>query len=214
MLHITKVPLFFVSLLVIAACFSCDNKQEPETELVINYIRFTDPSNIVSLSRAPVDSTIAFVGQGLEQIHAISFNGIEAVLNPVFVTSNSLIVTIPNDIPGVISHTILLYTTDGRIFRYSPFIVDLPLPVITSVSDPHAADSLEVTLYGAHFYSTPQGAPPAVSFSPNLDAQVLAATRDSLIVLVPLNTQQGVITVTTEYGQSASPFIFRPDTIL
>ncbi|MDR3137593.1 MAG: hypothetical protein LBT73_01770 [Tannerellaceae bacterium] len=213
MLYTKKVPLFFVSLLVIAACFACENKEEePESKVVVRYIRFTDPSNTVPLLRAPKGSTIAFVGEGLEKVCGVSFNGIKAVLNPVFVTSNSLIVTIPSEIPDDITHTIHLYTTDGLLIAYFPFIVELPPPVITYVSDLQAADSVEVTLYGAHFYTNPQGDPPGVTFTPELEAEVLIAARDCLVVRVPMATQQGAVTVTTEYGKAVSPSIFR-DTI-
>ncbi|MDR3129728.1 MAG: hypothetical protein LBU03_05770 [Tannerellaceae bacterium] len=212
MLYTNKL-LLFIAFLPIVSFSSCDNEEDPERKVIVHYIRFTDPTNIVPISRAPRGSTIAFVGEGLEKICGVTFNDIEATLNPVFVTPTTFIVSIPNEIPNVITHSIYLRTSDGLFFVYSPFFVELPVPYIRAISDLQAADSVEVTLYGAHFYADVQGNPPVVIFSPELDAEVLSVERDSLIVRVPMGTQQGAVTVTTEYGSATSSFIFRPDRI-
>ncbi|MDR3127123.1 MAG: hypothetical protein LBU08_01435 [Tannerellaceae bacterium] len=218
-----KLPLL---LLLLPLFFSCEKQQAPESNFFVHYIRLTDPAQPAPLSRAARGATVALVGQGLDNIVAVAFNDLEAVLNPVFVTPTTLIVTIPDAIPDDISHTVRLRTANGLFFLYSHFIVELPLPVITSISDPQAADSAELTLHGAHFYTTSQG-PPTVTFTPlppsadeptdepatpPLPAQVLSAQRNQLTVRVPIGAQQGFISVTTDYG-SSSPFFFRPDTI-
>jgi hypothetical protein len=214
--------LLLLSAVISAVAFTACSEEAVEETPVIRYVRFTDPAGIAPLLGAPRGSTIAFVGEGLGKVCGVSFNGVEAPLNPVYVTPTTVITTIPTAIPEVISHTVRLRTSDGRLFAYSPFVVELPAPRIDSLSDTEAAEGAELILYGAHFYPDAGGGPPTVYFTaapddsetsetstadiPPLEAEVRDAERTRLTVSVPQGAGAGPIRVVTEYGTATVYF--------
>lgn len=201
------LSLLFITALAFTAC----NKDEGGETPSIQYVRSTNPSASDSLLvAASMGQTIAIIGENLQDVSAIYFNDQKAKLNPVYVTSTSIIVSVPGAIPEEVTNTMTLHTGQGKSTIHS-FTVLITPPSVNSISCEWAADGSEATLYGAYFFPTMEGDINVV-FPGNLEAEVIEFNDDAIKVVVPEGTLPGFITVSNDYGKGRSQFTFRDNT--
>ena len=177
----------------------------------VNYIRMTDPDKSDSLIvSASLNTTIALIGDNLTSITEIWFNDKEAYLNTSFITSNSLIVTVPNEIPGEVSNKI--YMVAGKDTITHDFNVIVPAPAPKSMLCEFVADGEQAVIRGSYFIDDPN-VPIQVIFPGELQGEVLAVSNDfnEIIVNVPAGASSGQLTVKSIYGAGRSSFYFRDD---
>ncbi len=118
---------------------------------VVSYIRPVALASSDSLlTQASMGTTVCIVGDNLRSIVQLSFNDQPAVLNTSYMTDHTLVVTVPNEIPGTVTDKIYFYTADGNLATYN-FHVIIPAPVVTAMSNEWASAGEEVTLRGDYF---------------------------------------------------------------
>ncbi|MGQ1889677.1 glycan-binding surface protein [Thermophagus sp. OGC60D27] len=208
MKNIIRIIIFaFISVIVCVSCENDDNNKVPK----IKYIRPVDALKSDSLlASASMGQTIAIIGSDLEQVVTIIFNDVEAKLNPVYVTDQSIIVTIPSTIPEEISNSITFLTSSGNQVVYD-FEISIPSPQISSISCEWAPEGSVATLYGSYFFPTADGSINVV-FPGNIQADVLEFDSEGIIFTVPSGVVKGSITVTNDFGTGRSEFIYKDDT--
>jgi hypothetical protein len=180
---------------------SCTD-DEGETP-VIRYIRVTNPQSSDSLLvTAGQGKMIAIVGENLSNVQQVWFNDLRAELNPSFISSNSIITSVPGDIPKEITNKIRLVTGDGKTI-FHDFIVDISKPEVKMMDCEYVKEGGTAIIRGSFFY-----APVTVSFSGGAQAEVLTVEDEMLEVKVPAGAQPGPVTVSTNFGSTKSDFWF------
>ena len=146
--------------LALAACASLavtSCKDEPDAYEIqggkptINFIR---PVSVEAkdsiITAASMRSTVCVVGENLRSVTALFFNDQPAVLNTSYMTDHTLIVTVPNEIPDLVTDKIYFVTQSKDTVKYD-FHVIIPAPVVSSMSNEWAAAGEEVTIVGDYF---------------------------------------------------------------
>ena len=148
--------LFAVALAAVSAGFtSC--KDEPDKYEIaggtptIDYVRPVDAASKDSLlTEASLNNTICIVGRNLRSVTKINFNDQAAVLNTSYMTDNTIIVTVPKNIPGKVTDKIYFITNNKDTLDYD-FKTVVPAPTINGMSNEWAAPGEEVTIKGDYF---------------------------------------------------------------
>ena len=146
--------------LALAACASLavtSCKDEPDAYEIqggkptINFIR---PVSVEAkdsiITAASMRSTVCVVGENLRSVTELFFNDQPAVLNTSYMTDHTLIVTVPNEIPDLVTDKIYFVTQSKDTVAYD-FHVIIPAPVVSSMSNEWAAAGEEVTIVGDYF---------------------------------------------------------------
>jgi hypothetical protein len=172
---------------------------------VIYYVRVTDPAQSDSLLVAAyMGNLIAIVGDNLGGVREIWFNDQEALVTPTYVTSQSILVTVPNTPPTEINDKMTLVFSDGYVLEYD-FRVDIPGPLLSSIKSEYVEDGDIAVLYGDYFFE-----PILITFGEEqLEAVVDEIKKTELRIIVPEGASTGNITVTTNFGSATSSFLFR-----
>lgn len=177
---------------------------------VVNYIRITDPLKSDSLvAHAFMGNNIAIMGENLQNVVEIWFNDQSAILNTSFMTSTTIIVGIPNVIPGTVTNEMKLVFKDKSEVIY-PFGVDVPAPLVSSLLCEYVVDGGTVVIQGNFFINDPS-APLTVLFPGNIAGQILTYNLNEIKVKVPAGVGSGQIVVKSIYGSTRSSFYFRDD---
>lgn len=203
------------TLLIILALFpalclftSCEDEKIDDNTPVIKYIRLVNVEKSDSLlTTAYLGSTIAIMGDHLSNVKEVWFNDQQAKVNPLYVQSNNILVTIPSEIPKVFTDEIRLVTKSGKTTIYT-FEVKIPAPTVTSLKCEYVPDGDIAVIYGDYFIE------PKVYFSGNMQAEIVEFTKTEIQVIVPDGATAGKITVQTAFGNTRSPFAFRDNELV
>ena len=167
----------------------------------VDFIRYADKD--VVITQANMEEVICIVGENLTSIHDLYFNDQQAVLNTSYITDNTLIVSVPKNMPVVQTDKIYMNTICGETVTYG-FKVLPPAPRVTSMSLEWAQPGQTVTIYGSYLF-----APLTVEF-PGVDpVEVTSSAGTSVDVKVPEGAQPGKIKVTTASGTAQSVFMYK-----
>lgn len=189
----------------LASCSETDAEKDKGTTPVIKYARVCDAEKADSLIvSASLGARLCFVGDNLGDVQQVWFNDQKAKLNPTMVTSHTIIVDIPNNIPAEVSNIAKFITSTGTTVEY-PFSVSVPAPRIDRMTCEYAHAGDIVTLYGAYFADDPN-VPITVTFPGNVEAEIRKISQESLDVVVPEGAVEGPVTVTSIYGAGLSSF--------
>jgi hypothetical protein len=99
---LNKSIVLLAMFLVVAGVFtSCDKDDLPNGgQPRIRYVRVTNPTSADSLLiGARQGNLIAIVGENLGEAQSMWFNDQPAALNPTFITSTTILVSVPTPIP-------------------------------------------------------------------------------------------------------------------
>ena len=129
MKSINKILL--VLLMLIAGVFiSCDKDNDDGATPSVSYVRITRPQSSDSLLvGAGQGRLIAIVGKNLQDAVEVWFNDRQATLTPTYITSTSILVTVPNPIPTDITNKMKIVFKNGFIL-YHDFVVQISEPFI------------------------------------------------------------------------------------
>ncbi|MGZ3946009.1 MAG: hypothetical protein ACXVJB_13770 [Mucilaginibacter sp.] len=159
---------------------------------------------------SPFDSTTttgkkqnlyAIIGQNLGSVTSVSFNGISAYFNAALVSDNTIIVSIPQDVPtGPDQPNKLVVTTLHGSVSYD-FTVLTPPPTISKVSDYNFVAGSQITLTGVSFATvtsvTIKGTTAAATIVSKVDTQ--------MVIKMPATTvSRANLLFTYASGQAAS----------
>ena len=203
--------LLFGALLTSILFQACQKDESLVGTPVISYVRITDPLKSDSLvTHAFMGSSIAIIGQNLQNVDEIWFNNQKAFVNFSFVTSTSIIVTVPNVIPSVVSNKLLLINSNKIDTLKYTFGVDVPAPFLSSMLCEYVDDGSTAVIQGNFFIDDP-AIPLKVFFPGNLEAKITDLTLTQIKVTVPTGAGVGPIQVKSLYGSTRSSFYFRDD---
>ncbi len=207
-----KIFNYILGLGALACMFvSCSQDEavaDSTAQPTIKYVRAIDSEKADSLIvGGSMGETIAIIGEGLEGVSKVKFNDQYAMLNPAFVTSNSIVCTIPAIMPEVVDNLLTVTTQKGNSCVFD-FAVTIPNPTVSSISCEWATDGSKATLYGKSFYAREDGSID-VLFPGNMPAVVESFDDNQIVVTVPEGTQSGLISVENDYGKGNSQFTFR-----
>jgi hypothetical protein len=164
---------------------------------VIHYVRVTDPAASDSLLvAAGQGQMIAIMGENLQNTVEMWFNDQRAVLTTTFITSTSIITSIPSQLPEVITNKVTLIFSSGESLTYD-FSVDVSEPVISRVKCDYVAEGEVATFYGDYFYE-----PLVVTFTGGVQGEVVSVEDQILEVKVPAGAQPGPVTIASNFGET------------
>jgi hypothetical protein len=204
---IFKIIISLILVVFTASMFvSCNNDDSGSP--AITYIRVTDPEASDSLlTSAYLGDLIVIMGENLDKVRNIIFNDQEAVLNPAYVTSNSIMVNVPSTIPGVVTNILKLIFADGTIMEY-PFNIVIPAPLLSNLVCEYVPDGGNAVIQGNYFIDDP-GTPLQVLFPGDIQGEIVSFTLNELVVKVPVGVDPGPMKVKSIYGSTQSKFYFR-----
>jgi len=194
---------------------SCDDNPD-KFELTdgtpeVYYVRVPAPASADSLLvKAFMDNSIVLVGKNLTSIREMWFNNKKAILNSSFITDNNLFVTIPKEIPEVVTDKIYMITKGNDTLTYD-FGVQVPGPVVSSISCEYVHDGDEAVLYGDYFIDDPN-VPLAITMAGNIPVSEITSVEKTRVTFrIPNGSQKGYLNVKSIYGTGRSKFQFRDD---
>lgn len=169
----------------------------------VDFIRYADKD--VVIDAAFMQEIICIVGQNLRSINQLWFNDQQAVLNTSFMTENTLVVSVPKELPKVQTDKIYMITAAKDTVTYD-FKVMLPAPQLKSMSCEFQKPGEEVTIYGNYFkepmtITFEDGNGPAVT-------QFKSISMTEATFTIPADAKPGKIKVETESGLARSPFSY------
>ncbi len=177
----------------------------------VYYARIPDALSSDSLiTHAYMGTTIALVGKNLTSVKELWFNDKKADLNTSLITSEALIVIVPEKIPDNVTSKIYLINAVGDTVKFD-FGVDVPNPLLSSMDCEYVADGDVATINGNYFLPVDGSEVPEVTFTPNIKAtEIVSFTLNQIKVKVPQGASAGPVSVTSRYGTTRSTsFYFR-----
>lgn len=176
----------------------------------VDYVRVPDALSADSLiTSAFMGKTIAIVGKNLTSVKELWFNDQKAILNTSFITSNALIVAVPQEIPQLVTNKMYLINKDQDTIVYD-FKVDVPAPIVSSMKCEYVVAGGTAVLRGNYFLPVAGSAKPEVVFTPNIKAtEIVSFSQTEIQVKVPAGALSGPVTVVSRYGGTRSKFYFR-----
>ena len=206
---ISKIAFLTAAALMLGLGFTSCEDEPDKFELAggkptIHYIR---PVNVDAadslLTGAYMGNGICVVGDNLRSVYKMIFNDQEAVLNNSYITDHTILVDVPNEIPGEVSNLIYFVTKDRDTVQYD-FQVLVPGPVISSMSNEHAPAGSVATLYGDYFVDDPNV--PLKVFIGETQVEIKEITKGAITFVVPVSAVEDNIKVTNIYGEAKSTF--------
>lgn len=193
-----------LTLSVVACKKETDTARDCAGTPAVSYIRATDPGKSDSLLVGSfMGSLIAVVGENLCHAEQMWFNDQQAVLNPTFVTENSILVNVPSTVPTVVSDKMRIVFSDGSELSYD-FKVNVPAPKIDKVKSEYVPDGDLLILDGDFFFQ-----PLELTFTGGQKGEVVTLDKTHLEVRVPAGAEAGPIMIKTNFGTARSRFFFR-----
>lgn len=207
---ITKISIFAALALSAAASFTAcqdepDRFQLADGKPTVYYIRPLALASADSLlTSAYMGNSVCLVGDNLRSVYKMFFNDQQAVLNNSYITDHTLLVEVPNEIPGEVSDKIYLITKGADTVKVD-FSVLVPGPSIVSMKNEHAPAGSSSVLYGDYFVDDPNV--PLKILVGDVEAEITDFTKGTISFKVPENAKANTpVKVSTIYGESVSVF--------
>lgn len=201
------IPIVILVISSLASCIDDDAKMGSKGKPEIEYVRSCDPAEAeIHLTEGLLGNKVAIIGRNFSAVNKVYFNDQLAKLNPVFVTDRTIIVDIPSDIPGEKLDLITLCTP--RDTSYYTFMVNVPAPSIRRMNCEYVEEGDIAVILGNYFVDDATN-PLKVTFTGDVDGEIISSTVNSISVKVPSDAQSGTIRVTSVYGTAESRFHFR-----
>ncbi|HEY8689971.1 MAG TPA: glycan-binding surface protein, partial [Chitinophagaceae bacterium] len=148
-------------------------------------------------------SLIAIIGQNLQDATQIWFNDQTASLTPTYITSTTILVSVPNPIPKTVNNKLKIFFANGDSLLYN-FQVQISKPLVSSMVCEFVNAGDVATIRGNYFYE-----PLTVTLTGGAIAQLVSVKDNEIQFTVPAGAQPGQITVKTNFGETKSDFWFR-----
>lgn len=172
-------------------------------------VRYVRPVNVDAsdslMTGAYMDNQICIVGENLRSIYELWFNDRKAILNTSFITDNTLIVTVPGELPGKVTNMMYMVTASRDTVKYE-FNVLVPAPVLNSMSCEYTPAGESATIYGDYLLDD-ANQPLEIVFSGDVHVtEITEITKTAVTFVIPEGAKEGSISVTTVNGTSSSAF--------
>ncbi len=184
---------------------SCKKEAVPNNgEPRIRYVRVTNPISADSLlTGAFQGNLIAIVGENLEDAVELWFNDQRALLTPTYITSNTILVSVPSTIPQTITNKIKIIFSNGKVLEHD-FKVQISEPLVESMFSEYVNTGQEATIRGNYFYQ-----PLTVTFEGGVKGEIVSVDDKNIKLKIPAGAMPGRIVVKTNFGETKSNFWFR-----
>ncbi len=202
--------LFLLSALALTTVVFTGCKDEPDKYEVsggtptIRYIRPVGIDGADSLLvGAYMDNNICIVGENLRSIVKMLFNDQEAKLVPSLITDNTMIVTVPGQIPGEVFNKIFMINNSNDTTTYD-FKVLVPGPTINNMNNEWAKPGEKAIIYGNYFVNDPNIPLTLTINGTNIPIDDFSISQISFTV--PGGLTEGPIEISTVYGKVKAKF--------
>ena len=207
---ISKISIYAAAALVAVASFTaCEDEPDrfrlTEGLPTVYYIRPVAAASADSLlTGAYMGNSICIVGENLRSVYQLDFNDVTATLNNSYITDNTLLVDVPNEIPGEVSNTMYLITKNRDTVKYE-FSVLVPGPTLSSMKNEFAPAGSASAVYGDYFVDDPNV--PIQVFIGNANCDIIDFTKGTINFKVPADAvPDSPVKVKTIYGEVTSVF--------
>ena len=207
---ISKISIYAAAALVAALSFTaCEDEPDrfrlSDGKPTVYYIRPVALAASDSLlTSAYMGNSICLVGDNLRSVYKLLFNDQVATLNNSYITDHTLLVDVPNEIPGEVSNLMYLITKSADTVKVD-FQVLVPGPSISAMKNEHAPAGSATVLYGDYFVDDPNV--PIQVFVGEKEARISDFTKGSISFKVPEDAVENTpVTVKTIYGEAKSAF--------
>lgn len=182
----------------------------------IHYIRPADAAQKDSLLvQAYTATPICIVGENLRSIKEMYFNDVKAVLNTSYMTDNTILLTIPKEVPTNNTGKIYMVTCDQDTVSYD-FKVLVSPPYVAAMTNEWVKVGEEAEITGLYFVNDPVQ-PLSITFTginnsinvPVPQEDIKVVSQSCVRFKVPEGAEQGQINVTSIYGTGKSKFYFQ-----
>lgn len=213
----TKLNIFFSLLVAVVALGFNSCKEDPykyeiaKGQPEVLYVRMPDAAAADSLiDGAYMGNFVVLVGNNLKSTVAVRFNDQDAYLNTSLITEHTLFVQVPSGIPVDVQDKIFLTGENGTVIEY-PFMVLVPGPMISGMTNEMAGPGMKATIFGDYFLDTEVD--PFTLTLPDgtvLTKDDVELSKMAITFTVPANYggDMGTLNVHTKYGEVASSFLF------
>lgn len=212
LLNIKTMSLGLFLIFIAVGFSSCDRESSAKYDMTdglpeVFYIRMTDPAAADSLIvGAFMEQTVCLVGNNLTSIQEIYFNDQKALLNPNFITENTLMVTVPKTIPNDVTNKMYMVTGAKDTVPYD-FKVGIPAPILGRVVCEHVPEGKEVIVTGDYFFDYDND-PIVIRIGgytiPHSD--IVSVTKTRVVFLAPPASVKGSISIGTPYGNNTPSY--------
>lgn len=200
------ISLIFIAIAISGIYSSCNKEDSAPNGGIprIIYVRVTNPLSSDSLLAGAYQSNlIAIIGENLGNAQQVWFNDRKASLTPTYITSTTILVSVPALIPEVIDNKLKIVFLNGDTLKYD-FKVLISEPTVSSMKSEYVPAGGVATINGDYFYK-----PLTVTFQGGSIGELVSVEDKIIKVKVPAGAQPGQITVTTNFGATKSNFWFR-----
>lgn len=185
---------------MVSACTKDDVSGTPR----IKYVRVTSPLSSDSLLvGAGQGQLIAIVGEYLGGAVEIWFNDQQSRLTPTYISDESILVSVPSEIPIEVTNKLKIVFKDGFVLLYD-FETQISEPIVNGMTCEFVNEGDIAAIRGNYFYE-----PLTVNFTGGVKGEIVAVTPTEIQVRVPVGAESGQITVITNFGETKSNFWFR-----
>lgn len=201
---INKILLLLMMIVGTVSIFSSCEKDNTTGEPSIRYVRITRPESSDSLLvGAGQGQLIAVVGRNLQDATEVWFNDQKALLTPTYVTSTSLLVRVPSQIPIDVNNKLKIIFRNGFVLLHD-FEVQISKPVIANMVSEFVNEGDVATIRGDFFYE-----PLTVTFTGGAEGEKVSVSDQEIQIRIPAGAQPGPITIKTNFGETKSDLWFR-----
>lgn len=205
--------LCLMTTVALSACVFTACEDEPDKYEISSgnpTIRYIRPLNVESadslLTGAYMDNNICIVGENLRSITKMFFNDQEAKLVPSLITNNTMIVTVPGQIPGEVFNKIFMVNNANDTTSYD-FKVLVPGPSINNMSNEWAQPGEQATIYGNYFVDDPNTPLTLTINGTKVDIEEFDISH--LTFTIPAGLTEGPVEISTVYGKKKAKFNYR-----
>jgi hypothetical protein len=198
------IVLLLMLVATVSVITSCKKDSSSGATPTVNYVRITSPQSSDSLLvGAGQGQLIAIVGTNLQDAQQVWFNNLQARLTPTYISSTSILASVPSQIPDSITNMLTIIFKNGYKLEY-PFTVQISEPLLNSMTCEFVNEGDVATILGNYFYE-----PLTVTFTGGATAELVSVEDEQIQFKVPAGAEPGPITVTTNFGETKSDFWFR-----
>lgn len=199
------------AMVILPACSETDAEKDEGKTPRVEYVRYSDPSQANDhITGAFLGETVVLCGSNLGNVQQVWFNDQQAKLNSTLITSNNIVLTIPNTISDNVTNKVKVVAGGGQTQEFD-FNVLVPAPLVESLDNEWAAPGTEVTLTGDYIV-TDDEYPLAIEFPGGVKVDpktIEVKDRNSCTFTIPEGAKEGQLKVTSRYGDGYSNFHYR-----
>lgn len=188
-------PLLLFVVVSFFGLLSCSDNEEGLPS--ITNIRVVEKDS--SITAGEFGLVIAIQGSNLNSVREIYFNDRKAELNPVYVTSTNILVSITDEGPREVNNQITLVTASGQRVS-ADFQVILPKPQVNQLYNEFAKPGTETYVLGNYFFVVSK------VLIGDQEAEILEQTPTKIKIRLPDVVGTDRVTVISAGGTTVSTF--------